>query len=90
LSGENDDDAIEGVIPNKEVSGKEVGKRGESAAGMLAIGKSSEGSIQSSAPSSSASTAVRIFIADCEDELAGSNVWVPRGWVPGMNACILR
>ena len=84
---------MEGVFPsNKVPGGMRVGEAAVDplAAGVLAMGESSEGPIQSSASSFSASTTLRICVADWEDELPGSNAWVPCGWVPGIKACILQ
>jgi len=93
-SGGRRDDTTEGVPLNEEVTrigGMRVGDIVDAwSAGVLAMGESSEGPTQSSAPSSSASTALRICVADWDDELPGSKAWVPRGWVPGIKACILR
>ena len=82
---------MEGVFPsNKVPGGMRVGEVAVDplAAGVLAMGESSEGPIQSLASSSSLTT-LRICVADWVDELPGSNAWVPRGWVPGIKACIL-
>ena len=61
------DDRMEGVFPsNKVPGGMRVGEVAVDplAAGVLAMGKSSKGPIQSSASSSSSLTTLRICVAD--------------------------
>ena len=86
-SGGGNDGATEEVPMNGLVlkSG-----RMKEVAGKLTMGESSERLTQSSAPSSSSLTALSSIVADWEDELLGSYACVPRGWVLGMKACILR
>ena len=80
-------------VPTDAVS-KSCGSKDEiadvKAAGTFAAGVSREGPAWSSSPSSSALTLSSTWVANAHEELPGSKAWVPQGWVPGMNACILR
>ena len=83
----------EGVPPNEKVPRKGGIRVGDTVdalpTGVLDMGESSDGPTRSSAPPSSVLTVLRICIAEWEDKLPGSKAWVPRGWVPGIKACIL-
>ena len=73
----------EGVPPNEKVprkGGIRVGYTVDALpAGVLDMGESSNGPTQSSAPSPSVSTVLRICIAKWEDKLPGLKAWVPQG-----------
>ena len=78
-------------VPAEEAVGRRDNMAEINASGILAAGVlRGEPTSQSSSPLSSTLTSMSAWVADKHDKLPGSEAYIPQGWVPCMNACILQ